>query len=145
MEIDLDRFLHALQVVRLKNRIRYKLGAKPGLTTPLEDITQSDCSGFIRRLFYEGGVLLPMGSVLQREQIEAWGWPRVTYSGEGGDLVISFINPSLGRPGHVWCVYRGFTIECYPKGIMPRKWNDPAFKRVYRSFKVPVKSIKPAR
>ena len=112
---------------------KYKLGAKPKVIYPPEKIKYSDCSGYVRYVLYhtvEPAIILPSGSWYQ----EQWAIANLTpcqYSDASkldSIVRIAFIGKAArqNKPGHVWLIVNGRTVECYGGvGAGRREWDIP--------------------
>jgi cell wall-associated NlpC family hydrolase len=117
----------------------YKLGAKaPSLSCDTSLVSAIDCSGFVRYLLARAsrqGLVIPDGSVNQHQWCREQGFPKVAYGGPSiatsKRLYLAFIEPVYEvRPGHVWFVYQGHTMESYGgQGVGSRAWNTPVLVR----------------
>ena len=92
--------------------IAYKLGAKcpPGQT--LDDCEELDCSGFIRELLREVGVVIPDGS--QQQKATCRPVPLELALGPQGAGCLLFMSPPPGAPWprHVGISLGGLSLEC---------------------------------
>jgi cell wall-associated NlpC family hydrolase len=128
--ISIDRSVLMAIIKATVGRVRYRWGAKPKLNISPEKVEESDCSGFVRYVLYMstgGKVKLPLGSWCQRQWFISEGFEKVPYSHcskVDSRLRVAFINPLKGKPGHVWLVASGRSIEsCGGKGAVRRAWN----------------------
>jgi hypothetical protein len=129
---------HLIHLYNLRNRfaeslrwhVKYDFGAK------FSDVKKNppggayvDCSGYSRWLLYhgsDGGLMLPDGSWNQLEAIEEKGFSQRVYRNvlkdRTGAVYIAFFKPTRFKPGHVWLLQDGLTMESYGgHGIGSRK------------------------
>ena len=131
-----------------QNAKRYKLGAKPKLNSHWGDWYESDCSGYVRWLLYHASLRklkLPAGSVLQHDYIKQLKWEPCNYIKSAGKrdniLRIAFLRPRTGKPGHVWLILNGKTIECFAGvGVGQRNWNAAPLRNASGCYIVPISS-----
>lgn len=120
----------------VQGRVRYVFGAKarPLCGGPEALAKGVDCSGYVRWLMYhcsKAGYTFPDGSTLQADWCRKQGFKQTSYrlngGWEDGRLRIAFIAPTKKRrPGHVWFVLNGQTIESAGgKGPTRRSWLTP--------------------
>jgi hypothetical protein len=127
--------------------VPYRLGHKP--RAMCSDCSKAfpsgvDCSGYVRWLLVQGGLKsFPNGSTVQRRWCEWAGWKRSNYRlnamWRDKRLRIAFIRPNRLRPGHVWLVWNGQTMESFSgRGVGSRSWASPGLlARVSDCFIVP--------
>lgn len=130
IEVSVSRFIEL--TFDASGKVKYLLGAKPSLADVSEvKFTLSDCSGWVRWLLNAasgGVVLIPDGSSRQNDWCRAQRFKITDYrknaSWKDGRLRIAFMPASAGRPGHVWLIFNGRTIECCGgRGVCRRVWN----------------------
>jgi hypothetical protein len=136
--VDYFRFRNLVDDLMKDGHIKYQLGAKPGLNTKPEDITKSDCSGFVRYLMYNatGGSMNfgggGGGTWWQNKWCKDQGLDIVDYSTAAecdGTLRCAFIHGGGGKVGHVWLILSGLTIESHGgKGANRRPWDTAVLK-----------------
>lgn len=118
--IDPKRLLDKETACRLLG-VPYKYGTKADMHANPSDLLRGiDCSGFVQWIVYQasnGKVLMPSGSVRQREWCKKMGFKRYGKLGYLANcllhdhrLRIAFF---AGNPGHVWGVLDGKTIESH--------------------------------
>ncbi len=120
----------------MDGHVKYVFGAKPLLTKSAADVTEADCSGFVRYLLYHASdkrVKMPSGSWTQEDWCKKSGLPAVEYSTAAlsdGWLRIAFLPKKDGHPRHVWLILNGQTIESHGRTIGPdrRLWDLPKLK-----------------
>lgn len=146
--VDLDTVLAVFNNMK-RAGVKYSFGAKaPNLDADSHTITEIDCSGFVRFVLHRaanGGFTMPDGSVNQREWIEAHGWHElnqysdVQYAKDDPTrLFIAFLDPKGNKPGHVWLIRGGVTMESHGGvGVDSRPWNTPALRNAQHCFVVP--------
>jgi len=110
-------------------KVKYVFGVKPALGASFKE---SDCSGFVRWILHKatsGVVKIPQGSWYQNGWCEDLGFKHNVYR-EGARLRdnrlrIAFIRPQRDKPGHVWLILNGQTMECCSgRGVCRRPWNN---------------------
>jgi hypothetical protein len=135
--IDYGPFMDLVDALMKDGHIKYHLGSKPALTAKPEDITQSDCSGFVRYLMYNAtGGSLDIGggggTWWENKWCQDQHLEEVAYADAAnidGRLRIAFIHGGKGKIGHVWLIYCGQTIECHGgKGADRRPWDTAVLK-----------------
>lgn len=115
--------------------IKYKLGAKASpLSKSWESIKAIDCSGFVRKFIHDlCDYDIGDGSYIQRGNISKAGFkPTFYYNCNLNDnrLRIAFMNPVLGKSGHVWLIINGKTLESFGgHGPGRRDWDEGILKR----------------
>ena len=129
--VDYAYFMELVGALKKDGHIKYHLGSKPSLTAKPEDITKSDCSGFVKYLMYKvssgfinidgGGGTWWQNKWCKDQHLEV-----VDYSTAAecdGNLRIAFIKGGGGH-GHVWLILSGRTIECHSgEGVDRRAWD----------------------
>lgn len=138
VEIDRHKLVEAMTPVL--GKAKYGLGRKWAIDAqPAQLIGKPvDCSGFVRWLLHQasgGQVTMPDGSWHQRNWCHDQGFADVNYAEASkcdSRLRIAFMLPEMNhsgeqlRPGHVWLIISGKTIEsCGGKGPTRRAWNTP--------------------
>jgi len=130
------------------HNIPYVWAAKPSPSLTTDQITGSDCSGWMRYLFGRQGIGLPEGSQEQMEWFKSQGLTAETdytaISTWSGNLWICFALDTRaegGHPGHVWLVHEGETMECYGGvGVGERPANTRILRSLFHAgFEVPAK------
>jgi hypothetical protein len=135
--VDYVYFMNLVDALMKDGHIKYHLGSKPSLTAKPEDITKSDCSGFVRYLMYKvssgyldiggGG-----GTWWQNKWCKDQKLQEVDYStaaNSDGTLRIAFIKGGGGHIGHVWLILSGQTIESHGGvGADRRAWDTQVLK-----------------
>ena len=119
-------------------RIPYVWDAKPDPSLRTDQITGSDCSGWLRYLLGRQGNELPEGSQEQMEWLKDQGltessdYPAVaTGSGLWACFALD-LRSEGGHPGHVWLLYQGQSMECCAgRGVTSRHWNTPVLRRSF--------------
>lgn len=120
--------------------VAYMMGAKaPALDCDTAQIRVLDCSGLARYLIAKatGGMwTIPDGSANQHDYFEAraqagqihklaqYSDVQPAVSGDKDRLFICFMAPGAeypGSSGHVWFVFRGYTIESHGGGRTPER------------------------
>ena len=117
-------------------RVPYVFGAKarPLCGGPEALAKGVDCSGYVRWLMFHCsgvGYTFPDGSSLQADWCRRQGFKQTSYRLNGGwkdgRLRIAFIAPTKRKPGHVWLLFQGMTIEsCSGRGPHRRSWLTSA-------------------
>ena len=134
--VDYAYFMDLVDALIKDGHIKYHLGAKPSLTAKPEDITKSDCSGFVRYLMYKvssgyinfgGGGTWWQNKWCEDEQLQVVEY--ATAANNDGCLRIAFIKGGGGNIGHVWLILGGRTIECHGGvGADRRDWDTQVLK-----------------
>ncbi len=129
----------------MDGHVRYTWGGKPGFNKKPEEIVGADCSGFVRYVVYQATskkVSLSEGSWGQHEWCKTSKLETVAYSTareSDGWLRLAFINPEgKDKPGHVWMILDGKTLESYGgHGPGRRSWDTGVLvKRVGACYKL---------
>lgn len=135
--VDYFTLMNLTDALMKNGHIKYHLGSKPALHAKPENITVSDCSGFVRYLMYNvtGGDMdidKRGGTYWQEEWCKEQKLDKVEYStaaSNDGWLRIAFIHGSKGHVGHVWLILAGKTIECHGGvGADRRDWDTKVLK-----------------
>lgn len=138
------KILQSLHHRAMQNDVRYRLGAKVKLDTPIDRVRVVDCSGWSRYLMYwatDKKVVMPDGSWIQRDWCKGF-FKRVPYRSvhdNPNELHLAFLDPKGGKAGHVWYAREGHTFESRG-GVGPdeRPWNTPFLKaEVDYTFLIP--------
>ncbi len=126
--------------------VGYKFGAKPRtLGMDLTELYRIDCSGFFRLALYRAtspATTAPDGSSNQREWCERLGlrqlhkYSDVQYAANDPSRIFAcFLAPLIVggvtlKPGHVWFVHQGKTLESRGAtiGVSSRHWNKTVFR-----------------
>ncbi|MCW3053277.1 MAG: peptidase and in kexin sedolisin [Chthonomonadales bacterium] len=126
-----------LVFAHMVGRVKYLLGGKaPSLDCDTSQISEIDCSGFVRYAIAKATnqrLILPDGSAAQREWCERQGLRKVAYTNaatlaDPSRIFICFITAShSGAIGHVWILIGGKTYESHGGGVgvSSRAWNTP--------------------
>lgn len=124
--------------MNMAGRVLYEYGVKaPSLDCDSHLIHRMDCSAFTRYALArasDGELVIPDGSVKQREWCEAHGLHRLARYADVGiaakdpsRLFVAFMPPKGKTPGHVWLVCAGVTMESHGgAGVSSRAWNAKA-------------------
>jgi cell wall-associated NlpC family hydrolase len=136
----------------MAHRVQYGFGDKaPSLDCDSHVIRTIDCSGFVRYAIARAtgqATIMPDGSVAQHDWCEAVGlrqlsrYSDVQYAKEDpARLFVAFIEPCGPRPGHVWMVRAGKTMESHGGvGVDSRHWNHLALVRsACAAYELPAK------
>lgn len=124
--------------------VSYKWGSKVRPSTPFEEIHELDCSGLFQWLLSMQEITVPEGSWEQLDFCKRSGLPlildyRKVINGRG--LYACFAIQEGKRPGHVWIVRQGETIECHGGGgCSPRAAETGTLQRIFHAaFELPYK------
>ena len=135
MTLPIDRNRLILCIDKTVGTVKYKLGAKPVINAEPGTFTKSDCSGYLRWILHQATwlkIIPPDGSWNQHEWCKRQDFKLCPYSDAAKSdsiLRIAFIEAHDGKPGHVWLVISGKTIECCSRrGACRRAWNGPTLK-----------------
>ncbi len=137
----------------MDGHVKYALGGKVGdLSKPPSQVTEIDCSGFVRYVMYQVFHIRTHagGSWWQNKHFEEGGFEQVDYATEASKtdncLRLGYYpgvrkNGERIKIGHIWFVLNGETIESYSGGVKHgpgrRAWNTPGLKSsVKKCYKV---------
>ena len=136
--IDYFQLMNWTDALMKDKHIKYQLGAKPALSARPEDITRSDCSGFVRYLICNsssrtinfgggGGGTWWQNKWCRDQSLEVVNYD--TAREMDGLLRVAFMHGGGGHIGHVWLILSGQTIECHGGvGADRRAWDTAILK-----------------
>jgi hypothetical protein len=128
--VDADKLTELLAAT--EGKVKYRLNAKPKAGQDPATIKKSDCSGYLHWLIPQIATEhcgFPDGSWMQHKWCKDHGFKASAYNADGAGrrdhrLRIAFIEPQGDKPGHVWLLKDGQTIECCSgKGVCRRPWD----------------------
>ncbi len=129
--VDIVYLLH-LMALCVSAHVRYLMGGKAHdlMAVPL-DVSEIDCSGFMRWLLYHatrGALLMPDGSCNEGEDLSQLGFkptdPQNCALADGHVRVCIHIADDKDDTGHIWLVLNGITYESHGGvGVSSRAWN----------------------
>lgn len=124
--------------------VPYVWGAKAAPGVDSSEITGLDCSGFFQFVMSKQGIAVPEGSYQQMEWCKAQRLELTTSYRHAccppSQLWACFAIQEGSRPGHVWLVDDGETMECYGgHGVGSRRWNTAVLTRIFHAaFRLPL-------